>query len=295
VSDHSPLKDMPLKTLYCDFKPERDTELLRSIKTLEIINGKPSAKFWKEVEEQQKGKKPLFFQTPGFDQWAKDVAAMPAEKQVEAVSKKLMELNPGFDGKLTGTDSKTPFIENGFVTRLGFDTDHVTDISPVRAFTRVYALDCVGRGSKKGRLSDLSPLKGMGLGSLSVSQTNVSDLSALKGMNLSFFSCDSTQVSDISPLRGMPLAIVNFHNTKVADLLPLSGSGMYLKSLVFSETPVSDVSPLEGMKLIHLVFTPKNITKGMDVIRNMKTIESLGTRGWVGCQSARLRSDATLL
>ena len=31
----------------------------------------------------------------------KDVAAMPAEKQVEAVSKKLMELNPGFDGKLS--------------------------------------------------------------------------------------------------------------------------------------------------------------------------------------------------
>ena len=26
---------------------------------------------------------------------------MPAEKQIEAVRKKLMELNPGFDGKLT--------------------------------------------------------------------------------------------------------------------------------------------------------------------------------------------------
>lgn len=28
----------------------------------------------------------------------KEVQAMPAEKQIEAVSKKLMELNPGFDG-----------------------------------------------------------------------------------------------------------------------------------------------------------------------------------------------------
>ena len=47
----SPLKDMPLKELILDFKPERDTELLRSIKSLEKINLKPAADFWKEVEE----------------------------------------------------------------------------------------------------------------------------------------------------------------------------------------------------------------------------------------------------
>lgn len=37
---------------------------------------------------------------PAFPQWVKDVQAMPAEKQLEAVSKKLVELSPGFDGKL---------------------------------------------------------------------------------------------------------------------------------------------------------------------------------------------------
>jgi len=58
VSDLSPLKDMPLTHLGCDFKPDRDTEILRSIKSLEVINGKPAAEFWKEVEERQKGKKP---------------------------------------------------------------------------------------------------------------------------------------------------------------------------------------------------------------------------------------------
>ena len=44
--------------------------------------------------------------TPAFQQWMKDVAALPAEKQVEAVAKKLQELNPGFDGKVTGSDGK---------------------------------------------------------------------------------------------------------------------------------------------------------------------------------------------
>jgi Leucine-rich repeat (LRR) protein len=54
VSDLSPLTGMPLKQLWCDFKLERDAEILRSIKTLEKINGKPAKEFWKEVEAREK-------------------------------------------------------------------------------------------------------------------------------------------------------------------------------------------------------------------------------------------------
>jgi hypothetical protein len=50
VTDLSPVKDSPLKDLRCDFDPKRDTEILRSIKTLENINGLPAAEFWKQVE-----------------------------------------------------------------------------------------------------------------------------------------------------------------------------------------------------------------------------------------------------
>jgi serine/threonine protein kinase/Leucine-rich repeat (LRR) protein len=53
VSDLSPLKDMKLTGLQCNFKPERDTEILRSIKTLETINGKPAAEFWKDVDAKK--------------------------------------------------------------------------------------------------------------------------------------------------------------------------------------------------------------------------------------------------
>jgi len=54
VSDLSPLKRMPLKFIGCNFfNPIRDAELLRSITTLETINHKPAAKFWKELEDQQ--------------------------------------------------------------------------------------------------------------------------------------------------------------------------------------------------------------------------------------------------
>jgi WD40 repeat protein len=57
VSDLSPLKGMPLKTLDCDFKPERDTEILRAIPTLETINGKPAKDFWKEVDAKREQKR----------------------------------------------------------------------------------------------------------------------------------------------------------------------------------------------------------------------------------------------
>jgi hypothetical protein len=54
VTDLSPLKEMPLREIRCDFKFERDAEILRSIKTLETINQKPAAQFWKEVEARAK-------------------------------------------------------------------------------------------------------------------------------------------------------------------------------------------------------------------------------------------------
>jgi hypothetical protein len=41
----------------CEFKYERDAALLRSVATLEKINDKPAAEFWKEEEAQRKSKR----------------------------------------------------------------------------------------------------------------------------------------------------------------------------------------------------------------------------------------------
>lgn len=57
VADLSPLKGLPLTELTCDFNSKRDAAILRSIQTLETINGKPAAEFWKEVEAGQLEKK----------------------------------------------------------------------------------------------------------------------------------------------------------------------------------------------------------------------------------------------
>jgi Leucine-rich repeat (LRR) protein len=62
----------------------------------------------------------------------------------------------------------------------------------------------------------------------------------------------------------------------VADLKPLSRITS-LKRLHIGQTPVSDLTPLKYLKLERLIFTPGNITRGLDVVRNMKTITELGS------------------
>jgi hypothetical protein len=46
VVDFSAVAEAPLKEFWFDFKPERDGDLLRGLKTLEVINGMPTKKFF---------------------------------------------------------------------------------------------------------------------------------------------------------------------------------------------------------------------------------------------------------
>jgi hypothetical protein len=42
VTSLAPLAGLPLKHLWCEFRPERDRGVLSSIQTLETINGRPA-------------------------------------------------------------------------------------------------------------------------------------------------------------------------------------------------------------------------------------------------------------
>lgn len=249
VSDLSPLKGMPLVELSCNFKAERDAEILRSIKTLVKINGKPANEFWKEVEAKQ----------AAFEAWCKQVAAMPSDKQAEAIGAKLKEMNPDFDGKVTHT--------NGY---LQFLTDKVVDISAVRALPGLTKLIC-GGSPGKGQLADLSPLKGMPLTFLHFYATQVKDLFPLKDMKLTNLSCQDTMIADLSPLKEMKLDHLNCGGTQISDLLALKD--MKLAALWCNRTNVSDLTPLKDMKLVVLNCDVTKVTD-LSPLNGMK-LESL--------------------
>ena len=245
VADYSILKGMPLKVLGLNFRRGRDTELLRSLASLETINEKPAAEFWKQVEERQAWIKPITtFRDPGFQTWERDVAALTAEEQVKAVSQKLVELNPGFDGKVT------PQIDAGVVWSLEFVTDQVNDVSPVRAIKGLKKLSCGGSEPGTGKLSDLSPLQGLLLTNLDCRKTEVGDLSPLQGMPLTSFNLQYTPVTDLAPLRGMPLKYLLCDECDISDISPLKG--MSLNGLQLGGNNVADLSPLTGMPITFL-------------------------------------------
>ena len=327
VTDLSPIQGMNLTSV--GVSPKNITagmDVLRGMKSLTIIAPKPgmnlkAEEFWKRYDagEFNAASNTATLNDPAFQQWVKDTQKLPAEQQLEAVSKKLMELNPGFDGKLTESAygaKNGPKIEKGVVVDLGLLTDHVENLAPLRALSGLKRLNCRGSIPRQGRLVDLSPLAGLSLTNLSCEETQVADLSPLKGMPLKALACQNTSVadltplvgmqlvdvrifrtnvSDLAPLKGMKLGILYCHNTPVSDLSPLAGmpltalncsdsqvsdltplKGMQLPSLWFHDTLVSDVTPLEGMPLKSLRFTPANITRGIDVLRSMTTLQDLG-------------------
>src|ERR1700679_1831733 len=99
---------------------------------------------------------------PAFQRWMKHVAAMPALKQVEAVSKKLKELNPGCEGKISSPlyESSPPVVQNCNVIELQIFIANVVDLSPLRALSGLTNLVCISRHNT-GQVLDLSPLNGM--------------------------------------------------------------------------------------------------------------------------------------
>ncbi len=239
IQDFSPLRDVPLRWLTCDFKPERDAHVLRSIKTLETINHKPVAELWKDMAAQQ----------ARFESWCKQVAAMPAMQQVAAVAAELKKRNPGFDGQV---DHK---IENDVVTGVRFVSDEVTDLTPLRALKQLTSVGCNGSkvrgGSGTGKLTDLSPLKGLPLRWLFCAGNSISDLTALRGLPLEHLDCGECPVRDFTPLKDLPLQWLVCYQTALSDLSPLAGKkGFWF--LVCHHTRVHDLAPLAGLPLSHL-------------------------------------------
>jgi Leucine-rich repeat (LRR) protein len=132
---------------------------------------------------------------------------------------------------------------------------------------KLTSLDC-----GMSQVSDLSPLEGMPLTNLVCGVTPVSDLSPLRGMPLVKLNVsDCKQFVDLSPLAGLPLTKLDCYSTRVSDLSPLKG--MPLTSLSCRATFISDLSPLEGMSLTECGFSPRKITKGMEVLRGMTSLK----------------------
>jgi hypothetical protein len=125
-------------------------------------------------------------------------------------------------------------------------------------------------------VKDITPLSGMPIEDLTIFGCPVDDLKSLKGMPLKSLWIGATNVVDFSPLKGLPLNHLSLYDSVVTDLSILEG--MPLESLnlrVNGLSKLNDLTPLMGLNLKSLVFNAGEITMGLDVIRNMKSLEEI--------------------
>ena len=191
-------------------------------------------------------------------------------------SRQLSDLSPLKETKLTEVTVQLSLVKDLSplkdlkLTKLHLYVAPVSDLSPLKGNRTLTSL-CINMTS----VSDLSPLKGVPLTVLDCGRTGVTDLSPLRGMKLTFLRCgDGPAVTDLSPLKGMPLTELDCSGSQVSDLSPLKG--MPLKTLSIFATGVTDLTPLRDLPLEDVRLTPKNITKGLDVLRGMKGVKTIG-------------------
>jgi Leucine-rich repeat (LRR) protein len=248
---------------------------------------------------------------PFTDADVKRIAALPAAEQVEEVRKELKKRNPEFDGTLAPrvedgavlglaflTDQVTNIAPVRALTRLQKLDIHgsssgqgvLADLSPLKGMP----LKWLNVGENK--VSDLTPLTGMPLEWLAMWQWRGADLTPLKNMPLKWLNCggggqkfdltplagmpleylclNHTQVSDLTPLKDAPLTDLECANTLVSDVSPLKGKR--LTRLLCHNTQLSDLSPLQATQLKEIRLTPNNITQGLDILRDMKSLKTIG-------------------
>lgn len=182
--------------------------------------------------------------SPADREFLARVAELPTPEQIDAVRERLRALNPGFDGGLLAGPRSGP------VTEVRINPDDLWDLSPLQAFPKLELLSAMGSATERALLTDLSPLRGLPLSVLDITNTAVTDLSPLRGCPLASLTISRCPVTDLSPLRGSTLRRFTATDCPVRDLSALSGSTVV--DLGLTGTAVADLSPLSKLRLEHL-------------------------------------------
>ena len=128
-------------------------------------------------------------------------------------------------------------------------------------------------------LTGLEGIEGMPLTRLDLTDHSSlrGDLSALKGMKLvELILNNCSGLTSLKGIEGMPLTKLQCVDTSFSDLRRLKG--MQLTLLYINRTKVTDLSPLQGMELETICFTPKGVTKGIQIVRGMASVQQIGIK-----------------
>lgn len=229
----------------------------------------------------------------------------PVARRWEQLHEQLREKNPDFNAEQTGYQP-----DAGKIAMAEFNAAGLTDISPladlpltflslkgcpVSDVSAIKDMPLRELALEETQVADLAPLAGLPLQTLWLNNTPVADLTPLSGSPLTNLHLVGTKVVDLSPLQSMPLEQLWLNETQVHDLSPLADCPLVsltlhktpvgdisvvrrlptLQRLHIGETQVTDLRPLAGLRLTRLIFTPSRITEGLEIVRQMDTLQEL--------------------
>ncbi|MBI1325822.1 protein kinase [bacterium] len=214
----------------------RDGKLLRQ----ELVNVSRDGRRVVRISHE-----PTFQSDGATAAWEKRVSRLSPEEQVAAVVERLKQLNPGYDGHFEWS------ARENYVFTFDLASDAISDLSPLRVFTSLRSLGCLGTGQGKGKVQELGPLRELPLEFLALANQAVTNLEPLRDMPLQLLILSNCPVEELSHLKGKPLRSLLLQNTSIKNLEPLRGIPLTSIDL-HGAVGVSDLSPLEGMPLNYL-------------------------------------------
>ena len=124
---------------------------------------------------------------------------------------------------------------------------------------------------------DCKELTYLGLGHTSVGDAGLmhfKDCKALTGLYLYGVNLNDAGLAHFKECKALTHLILP--ETKVSDAGLALFKGVPLRQLLIQNTGITDLTPLQGMPLEEIRLTPKNITKGLDLLHDMKSLKTIG-------------------
>lgn len=146
------------------------------------------------------------------------------------------------------------------------------------------------------RISDLSPLAGLPLTTLALSDNAVEDISALETLpGLRYIWLGGNPIRDYAPLRAVEWpAYINLDGVSIASLDELAGSRVWRLSLMQVKVADGDWSPLSGLPSLHELDTKYLPAEALPVLGGLTGLNRLRLYNFSGTDLTVLKDMAAL-
>jgi eukaryotic-like serine/threonine-protein kinase len=207
--------------------------------------------------------------SPVEDAWYAEIRKLPAKAQFGAVANKLEELNPGYSHKKVAG-----WFEPEAVIRFSERTEKLRDIRPLGCLIDLKNLVLRGTGPTTGQLTDLTPLRALRLHKLVVcGNPQLHDLSPLKGMPIFILDVSDTAVASLTDVADSPLQELRIARTPIADLGPVRSLSQ-LKLLDCTGCPIASLEPLAGCPIEQLMLDYQP-ARDADVLKRLTSLRKI--------------------